>query len=355
MNVTFFNKRLLQNDTEGVVEWGVPRRYRVDLNVNSGYNRTYRGKLVEENVNANGPATYFKEIASNINNEIKVVVTYAFSKQCAPVAVPVDAHGIFEFKMPILNQSVPYTMKVSATHKKYTTPVVFDYFVGGFPRTDTVEMGTYAFYTPDNASHNVTGRLFDAFTNRTFANDFSITVYAGYGEFSQNYTAPNEKLDVFGNGDYYTGFYELYDLQSGAYSAVVESTGYIKNFQRFYALPSPPFPKQMRGLPVVPVLEDGELALVLTWGYSPRDLDIHVEFVTSPTVLCKCDYSMHRCGGVKYMTDTVQGGDRGADVIKFDYVGDFQYIVYVSLFKNHRSSPKATNQTAEVSLAESQA
>jgi hypothetical protein len=33
------------------------------------------------------------------------------------------------------------------------------------------------------------------------------------------------------------------------------------------------------------------------------------------------------------MTDTTLGGDRGADVIKFDYIGDFQYLVYVSLYK----------------------
>lgn len=88
----------------------------------------------------------------------------------------------------------------------------------------------------------------------------------------------------------------------------------------------------MRSLPLVPNLKNGELALTLTWGYSPTDLDIHVEFIVSPTVLCKCDFSMHYCGGVKYMADTFEGGDRGADVLKFEWIGDFEYIVYVSLF-----------------------
>lgn len=102
-------------------------------------------------------------------------------------------------------------------------------------------------------------------------------------------------------------------------------------------------------------LDAGELALVLTWGYSPKDLDIHVEFVASPTILCKCDYSMHQCGGVRYMADTSLGGDKGADVIKFDYIGDFQYIVYVSLFK-HKSSPKADSKASpQLSLTDSQA
>jgi len=41
------------------------------------------------------------------------------------------------------------------------------------------------------------------------------------------------------------------------------------------------------------------------------------------------------------MTDTISGGDRGADVIKFNYIGDYQYIVYVSLFHHRKESPNA--------------
>lgn len=141
-------------------------------------------------------------------------------------------------------------------------------------------------------------------------------------------------IEHSGGGIYYTGDFEIYDLKSGSYVAVIDTPiGFIRNFQRFYALPSPPFTKTIRSIPLVPELNEGELALVLTWGYSPRDLDIHVEFVASPTILCKCDFSLHQCGGVKYMTDTTTGGDRGADVIKFDYMGDYQYLVYVSLYK----------------------
>jgi hypothetical protein len=55
------------------------------------------------------------------------------------------------------------------------------------------------------------------------------------------------------------------------------------------------------------------------------------------------------------MADTTVGGDRGADVIKFDTIGDYQYIVYVSLYK-HRGSPKAsTTAPPELSLDDSQA
>jgi len=84
-------------------------------------------------------------------------------------------------------------------------------------------------------AHNVTGRLFEAFTNNTFHTDYTITVYPGYGELNSTALTPYETIDYIGNGDYYTGFYELFDLPTGAYVAIVESLGYVKNFQRFYA------------------------------------------------------------------------------------------------------------------------
>lgn len=66
---------------------------------------------------------------------------------------------------------------------------------------------------------------------------------------------------------------------------------------------------------------------------------MHVEFIASPEILCKVDFSMRACAGVRYMTDTYQGGDRGADAVRFDKIGNYQYLVYISQFK-HRTSPK---------------
>lgn len=43
------------------------------------------------------------------------------------------------------------------------------------------------------------------------------------------------------------------------------------------------------------------------------------------------------------MSDTIQGGERGADTVRFDKLGDYQYLVYVSMFKHRKSSPKASN------------
>jgi len=69
--------------------------------------------------------------------------------------------------MTVLNSTIPYLMKIKAD-KGYYSSIVFDYYVGGYPITDKVELGSYAFYTSDNKTHNVTGRIFEAFTNRTF-------------------------------------------------------------------------------------------------------------------------------------------------------------------------------------------
>lgn len=75
---------------------------------------------------------------------------------------------------------------------------------------------------------------------------------------------------------------------------------------------------------MVPNLELGQLALVLTWGsISLKDLDIHVQFIADEHILCKCDFSMRSCGGVRQMSDTVQGGDRGADAVVFETIKDY--------------------------------
>lgn len=88
----------------------------------------------------------------------------------------VDNHGVFEFNMTLLNGTIPYLMKIQA-EKGYYQDIVFDYFVGGYPTTYSVELGTYSFYNPDNAKHNVTGRLFEAFTNVTFQEDYTLRIF----------------------------------------------------------------------------------------------------------------------------------------------------------------------------------
>jgi hypothetical protein len=156
------------------LQFGVTRRYFVNLNLISGYKRRYRAKLVDENTQATGSSNYFKEFTNS--SDIKLQVTLPYFKGCEAINVPVDSHGVFEYNMSILNGTIPYLMKITANRTSFS-PVVFDYFVGGFPRSSTVEMGTYSFFTPDANLHNVTGRMFEAFTNKTFEDDYTISVY----------------------------------------------------------------------------------------------------------------------------------------------------------------------------------
>ncbi len=146
----------------------------MNLNLNSGYKRLYRAKLVDENLEATGPTNYFREFSNT--SDIKVAVSMPFFSGCGVINVPVNNHGIFEFNMTVLNYTIPYLMKIKAD-KGNSSSIVFDYFVGGFPRSTSVEMGTYSFYTPDNLNHNVTGRLFEAFTNKTFEEDYTLSIY----------------------------------------------------------------------------------------------------------------------------------------------------------------------------------
>jgi hypothetical protein len=65
----------------------------------------------------------------------------------------------------------------------------------------------------------------------TLAQDYTITVYNGYGEFNKTSDmSPYESLNFYGNGDYYTGYFKIYELFYDVYDLVVESEGYIKNF-----------------------------------------------------------------------------------------------------------------------------
>jgi hypothetical protein len=69
----------------------------------SGVEKTYRGKFIE----ASG-----KEIAVAERQNITVSISMPFFKSCQGKSAAVDSNGIFSFKMPLLNNSVPYTMTI---------------------------------------------------------------------------------------------------------------------------------------------------------------------------------------------------------------------------------------------------
>jgi hypothetical protein len=87
------------------------------LNLVSGYKRRYRAKLVDENTAGTGPSNYFREF--NSTSDIKVQVALPFFAGCDPITVAIDSHGVFEYNMSILNGTIPYLMKITATRSNF--------------------------------------------------------------------------------------------------------------------------------------------------------------------------------------------------------------------------------------------
>ena len=107
----------------------------------------------------------------------------------------------------------------------------------------------------ENQTVNIPGRLFDAFTNKTLTTDYSLTVFEGFG--GQLVGKPAfEKLDYYGSAllDYYTGFYELQELNQGYYVTIAEAKGFPANFMRFYSHQNILKPQSF---PMVPDLGEG--------------------------------------------------------------------------------------------------
>ena len=113
--------------------------------------------------------------------------------------------------------------------------------------------------------------------------DYQITVYKGYDSDLKD-EAAYEKLDIISdNGLYYSGFFDIVELTSGLYTAVTESQGYLTNFVKFTVTSG--LIQGIKPFPILPKLEEGQLALLLTWSSSKiKDIDIHVDFIASPTI-----------------------------------------------------------------------
>ena len=77
-----------------------------------------------------------------------------------------------------------YIVRLTATHPDFA-PIEIDQFVGGYPSQlmqPKVELGTIIF-SKNGVSTETTlqGRIYDAFTNETFTEEYFVTLYEGYG------------------------------------------------------------------------------------------------------------------------------------------------------------------------------
>ena len=86
-------------------------------------------------------------------------------------------------------------------------------------------------------------------------------------------------------------------------------------------------------LSLTPVLEpDQDYRLVMNWGHSPRDLDLHVvQFSnTNPNYSCETFYgNSDGCDGLYLDVDNTHGGDSGAETITWTEPGDNWYLLFV--------------------------
>ena len=108
---------------------------------------------------------------------------------------------------------------------------------------------------------------------------------------------------------------------------------------------------------------DGELAVVLSWTQGAKvhgnqvdlqGLDLHVEFEASDTVKCNVDYTMRQCNGVKMTADNFITDNKLTTVqaIKFDKIGDFEYMVYASRdVKTQENTQGIKNMELQASLS----
>jgi len=78
-----------------------------------------------------------------------------------------------------------------------------------------------------------------------------------------------------------------------------------------------------------------------------QNMDLHVQFQAAEDVLCTVDHTMRQCNGVRLTADRASSGGKLTSVqaAKFDYIGDFNYLVYASRNKNNLATSNPTVKT----------
>ena len=103
--------------------------------MNSGIEKTLRGKVTE----ASG-----KEITNADRQEIKIKASSVDFKRCPTLTTTVDQYGIFQLRLPVMNNSISYSVSIEATRVGFI-PIIFDLNIGGvhYHKQDQVELGSF--------------------------------------------------------------------------------------------------------------------------------------------------------------------------------------------------------------------
>ena len=110
----------------------------------------------------------------------------------------------------------------------------------------------------------VSGRIIDAFDASSIPNA-TIRFYAGI-----NNTSSDHVLTIYSDN---SGYYSA-TLSPGNYTIQVEADGYTTGTAQVVCIPGQT--NNQQNCTLTPILENGEIRIVLTWGEYPSDLDSHL-------------------------------------------------------------------------------
>ena len=239
--------------------------------------------------------------------------------------------------LPEMASGAEYRVKVSATYKDYL-PLEWDLNVKYLPNLDGftkfIDLGTHIFYNTSTVRPTVPYQF--TLSNVIDSQDDDLDIY----NFELNdgmvtYYELTEQENVI----------QISDAKSAEIPIIGESIAYVSSEgtfstsnRKFFNLKGQPSNIE---IPLVSNLLDGELAVVLSWTQGSKvvgsnvemqNLDLHVEYQASETVMCTIDFTNRQCNGVKMTADSFITDNRMSTVqaIKFDKIGDFDYMVYAS-------------------------
>lgn len=103
----------------------IQKRYRIPLLMESGQEKSFKGKLLNEGGQQ-----------SSWPSSLSVTVHLPFYRTCLPKTIHTDTNGIFAFNLSVLNNSVPYVARLQF-EQIGSLPMTHDFYVGG-PVQDSI-------------------------------------------------------------------------------------------------------------------------------------------------------------------------------------------------------------------------
>jgi len=232
-----------------------------------------------------------------------------------------------------------YRIKVEARYKDYK-PLTFSLDVKYIPNFDGkvlfVDLGTHVFFKNDNDrpkepfQFEMVNVMDDGVEDDSDV--YSLSLAEGPNEYYALKEQENKVTIPFVDSKSVP--------RTGESKVTVKApdTPFLESSRQIFALPKMTTDIE---IPLVSALQDGELAVVLTWteGLTTsgskaqvQNLDLHIEFQPEDDLLCTVDHAMRQCNGIKMTMDSLSSEGRVIQIqaAKLDVIGDFNYIVYAS-------------------------